>query len=211
MTAKGAAPAEPKRYDSAYFERWYRRSSVGVGRSEFVERKVRLALAAADFVLCRPTRSVLDVGCGEGPWRSVLRRLRPDIAYLGVDSSEYAIKRWGRVRNLRQGSLGDLERLRLAKCYDLVVCADVLHYVSDEEARMGLASLARRTEGVAFIEAFANTDEIEGDRAGFQDRSPEAYAMLLEAAGFVPLGLHLYVTREGSETLVAGERGISRR
>ena len=99
--------------------------------------------------------------------------------------------------------------MRLAKRYDLVVCADVLHYVSDDEARAGSPRIAPRVEGVAFLEAFTNTDEIDGDRAHFQDRSPAAYTRLLGAAGFVPLGLHLYVTRAGSDTLVALERGGS--
>jgi hypothetical protein len=38
---------------------------------------------------------VLDIGCGEGIWRAPLRSLRPGIEYLGLDSSEYAIARYG--------------------------------------------------------------------------------------------------------------------
>ena len=91
MTTRPPAPAPAKRYDAEYFERWYRRSSIGVGRRQFVERKVRLALSAAEYVLGRPAHTVLDVGCGEGPWRAILRRLRPGISYLGIDSSAYAV------------------------------------------------------------------------------------------------------------------------
>lgn len=200
-----------KRYDAAYFEHWYRRSGVGVGRAEFVERKVRLALAAAEYVLGRPARSVLDVGCGEGPWRAILRRLSPGIAYLGVDSSAYAIARYGRARNLRLGGLGDLRHLRLARRYDLVVCADVLHYVGDREVRAGLAAIAPRVGGAAFIEAFTSADEIEGDHEAFQMRSPAAYRRLFAAAGLTPLGLHLYVNREALATLVTLERGAASR
>jgi len=66
-----------------------------------LERKVRLALALAEFYLGRPVETVLDVGCGEGAWLAPLRALRPKIDYLGVDSSEHAIARYGRARNLR--------------------------------------------------------------------------------------------------------------
>ena len=207
MTARPPLPAAAKPYDAEYFERWYRRSNIGVGQREFVARKVRLALAAAEYVLGRHARNVLDVGCGEGPWRGILRRLRPGIAYLGVDSSEYAVERYGRARNLRLGGLSDLAHMKLARRYDLVVCSDVLHYVSDAEARAGLAEIAPRVAGAAFLEAFTSADEIEGDHAELQDRSPAAYQALFAEAGLVPLGLHLYVRRNVRETLVALERG----
>ena len=210
MTRRTPAPPPAKRYDAEYFEHWYRRSDVGVGQVEFVERKVRLALAAAEYVLGRPARSVLDVGCGEGPWRAILRRLRPGIGYLGFDSSEYAIRRYGRARNLRLGGLADLESAKLARRYDLVVCADVLHYVSDAEARAGLAVIAPRVAGVAFLEAFTSADDIVGDHAELQDRSPAAYQRMFAGAGLVPLGLHLYVRRDVQQTLVALERGTPR-
>jgi SAM-dependent methyltransferase len=208
VNRRGAGTPAPKRYDAEYFERWYRRSAVGVGRQAFVARKVRLALAAADFVLGRPARSVLDVGCGEGPWRAILRRLRPGLAYVGVDSSEYAVRRHGRRRNLRLGRVGELERLGLARRYDLVVCSDVLHYVPEREARAALRSIAMRAHGVAFVEAFTSTDAIEGDRHEFQARTPEAWGRLFAGAGLLPLGLHLFVTRARARTLVALERGL---
>jgi SAM-dependent methyltransferase len=210
VTKRGSGAA-PKRYDAEYFERWYRKSDIGVGQRQFVERKVRLALSAAEYVLGRPARSVLDVGCGEGPWRAILRRLRPGIGYLGIDSSAYAVARYGKSRNLRLGGLSDLARMRLAKTYDLIVCSDVLHYVSDDEARAGLAEIAPRVGGAAFLEAFTNADEIDGDHHDLQDRSPAAYHRLFAEAGLEPVGLHVYVTRERFEELVALEQGAARR
>lgn len=198
-----------KQYDRAYFDGWYRQSDVGVGHREFVERKVLLAVAAAEFTLGRRIESVLDVGCGEGIWRAPLRRLRPGVSYLGFDSSDYAIARWGAKRNLRKAGLAELASQRLAKSYDLVVCADVLHYVSTAEARAGLAVIGKVTGGAAFIEAFTNADEIVGDHDHFQDRSPAAYRKLFAAAGLLPVGLHLYVTRKMAHSLVALEKGVS--
>ena len=207
-SARAGAP-RGKQYDRAYFDRWYRRSKLGVGARAFVERKARLAVAAAEFVLARRIRTVLDVGCGEGAWRPVLRRLRPGIEYLGFDSSEYAVKRFGRRRNLRLAALADMGSVGLRRPFDLVVCADVLHYVRTAEARAGLAALAPLTGGVAFMEAFTSADEIDGDHAELQDRSPAAYRRLFAEAGFVPIGLHLYVTRRTARTLVALERGAA--
>ncbi len=199
MTPRASGRKSVKQYDAEYFDRWYRRSSIGVGRRQFVERKVRLALSAAEYVLGRKANSVLDVGCGEGPWRAILRKLRPGISYLGIDSSEYAIARYGRTRRLRLGGLSDLAHMRLARTYDLVVCSDVLHYVSDDEARAGLAAIAPRVEGAAFLEAFSNTDEIDGDHAELQDRSAAAYHRLFAEAGLEPVGLHVYVRRDTFE------------
>lgn len=200
-----------KRYDATYFERWYRRSAVGVGQRSFVERKVRLALAAAEYVLGRPARHVLDVGCGEAPWRAILKRLRPDLRYLGFDSSAYAVRRFGRRRDIRLGGLADLDAVCPRGRWDLVVCADVLHYVRTPEMRAGLAAIASRTGGVAFVEAFTNADDIDGDHDEFQDRSPAQYRRAFAAAGLVPVGLHLYVTRTTRAKLVALERGAAER
>lgn len=210
MTARPGRPARAKAYDRAYFDRWYRRSRVGVGGREFVARKVRLAVAAAEYVLARRIRRVLDVGCGEAPWRAILKRLRPKVEYLGLDPSEYAAARYGRRRNIRRASLAELGAVGLRRPFDLVVCADVLHYVRTAEARAGLAALAPLVGGVAFLEAFTNADEIEGDHAELQDRSPAAYRRLFAGAGLVPIGLHLYVTRRTAETLVALEHGRAR-
>ena len=204
MSAKGE-----KQYDRAYFDRWYRRSKVGVGEREFIERKVRLAVAAAEFVLTRRIRTVLDVGCGEAPWRAILKRLRPGLEYQGFDSSEYVVARYGRRRNIRRAAFGDMGYVGLRGPFDLVVCADVLHYVRSLEARAGLAALAPMVGGVAFIEAFTSADEIVGDHADVQDRTPAVYRKFFDEAGLVPVGLHLYVTRKTARTLVALERGAA--
>src|SRR5258705_10744739 len=101
-----------KAYDRGYFERWYHDSDTRILLRDALERKVTLAVAAAEFVVGRPIRSVLDVGCGEGLWRAGLRRLRPDLRYPGGDGSEDAVRRPGRPRNNRPARFGDVGRLR---------------------------------------------------------------------------------------------------
>ena len=85
-----------KHYDADYFQRWYRDGDIG--GAPRLARKVALAVAVAEYHLERPIRTVLDIGCGEGAWRAPLLKLRPKLQYLGFDSSEYAIRRFGRTR-----------------------------------------------------------------------------------------------------------------
>ncbi|HEX7096972.1 MAG TPA: class I SAM-dependent methyltransferase, partial [Acidimicrobiales bacterium] len=125
-----------KRYDRAYFDRWYRRE--GIGRPSEVARAARYVLATAEHLLDRPIRSVLDVGCGEAAWRKPLLAERPRLRYVGVDPSEYAVRRFSARRNIRLGGIGDLAELGLRGPFDVVVCADVLPYVPDDEIRRGL-------------------------------------------------------------------------
>lgn len=166
-------------------------------RPEVVRRKIRLALSAAEYVLGREVRSVLDVGCGEAPWRTELRRMRPTLHYLGVDTSEYVVKRYGRTRNIRLGGMADLEDMRLRSSYDLIVCADMLEYIPRPEMERGLATIAAVLGGVAYLEAFTTVDELVGDREGWHHRTPAMYRKAFRDAGLVSCGLNCYITHDG--------------
>lgn len=195
-----------KVYDQAYFDQWYRNPRFAVVNREVLRRRVALALCAAEYLLERPVRTVLDVGCGEGAWRAELRRLRPGVRYLGLDTSDYALQRHGTRRNLRRGSVGDFAELNLRGPYDLIVCSDVLHYVETPELRRGLREMSALLGGVAFLEFFCAEDDVEGDRAGLMPRSAAEYQRLLRAAGLYPVGLHCYVGREVHAGLTKFER-----
>ena len=181
-----------KTYDRAYFDKWYRRSEVG-GNARLA-RKVALAVATAEYHLERPLRSVLDIGCGEGAWRAPLLKLRPKATYLGFDSSEYAVSRYGRARNLHLARFGDFEFLRPCAAVDLLVCSDVLHYLPTRELDRGLPALAELCGGVAFIEAFTREDEAVGDEHDFIARPASFYRTRLRALGLRPLGSHCWLS-----------------
>jgi SAM-dependent methyltransferase len=195
-----------KTYDRAYFDRWYRDPRHTVVHRGVLARRVQLAVAAAEYLLERPLRTVLDVGCGEAPWRALLKRARPHVRYQGVDSSEYVVRRFGRLRNIRLGTIGGLGRMGLAAPFDLIVCSDVLHYVTTPELRRGLRAIERLLGGVAFLETFAAEDDTEGDDDDFQRRSAATYRRLFREAGLIPLGLHLYAGRTIANDLTAFER-----
>jgi SAM-dependent methyltransferase len=184
--------AMDKTYDADYFKRWYQADQAG-GAARLA-RKVALAVASAEYYLERPIRSVLDIGCGEGAWRAPLLKLRPRVQYLGFDSSAYAIQRYGRSRNLHMAKVGDFAWLRPCAPVDLLVCSDVMHYVSSRELRPALEGFAELTGGVAFLEAFSAEDEFDGDHEGFQARPARWYRSGLKNAGFTALGSHCWLS-----------------
>jgi SAM-dependent methyltransferase len=194
-----------KRYDQAYFDHWYR-GAQRIGRGGALERKVALAVAAAEYHLGRPLQSVLDVGCGEGVWRAPLLRLRPDASYLGLDSSEYAVRRYGRSRNLALVAFADLEYLRPCAPVDLLVCADVMHYLPAADLRRGLGGLAALCGGLAFIETYTREDAIVGDMHGFLKRAAAWYRDAFAAVGFLPVGNHCYLSPALAAEAAALER-----
>lgn len=196
----------PKTYDQAYFDRWYRHPRHRIGGAADLDRRVRMVVAVAEYVLERPLRSVLDVGCGEGRWRAPLRRARPGIEYIGVDSSAYVVARFGRSRGIRAGSLGSLSEAGLPGPFDLVVCADMLHYVPLAELRRGIASVRALTGGVAFLEALTTADGVAGDTAGFQRRSAAVYRRLFHEAGLAQCGPHCWTGGDSAARLAALER-----
>ncbi|GAB1408207.1 class I SAM-dependent methyltransferase [Thermomonas brevis] len=181
-----------KTYDRAYFDRWYR--SGGIGGAARLARKVALAVATAEYHLERPIRSVIDIGCGEGAWRAPLLRLRPALAYIGFDASEYAIARYGRRRNLHLARFADFGHLRPCPPADLLICSDILHYLPTRELDRGLPALADLCGGVAFVEMFVRGDDAVGDEDQFHQRPAAFYRKRLRGVGLRALGSHCWLS-----------------
>ena len=103
---------------------------------------------------------MLDIGCaarasGARRWRS----LRPGIEYLGLDSSEYAIARYGRSRNLRLADVRPACRTPLRDD----IRPDRVHgtcctTVRTPELKRGLPGIVEMLDGVAFLELFTAAD-----------------------------------------------------
>ena len=182
-----------KQYDRAYFDRWYRARGTRVNSHAEVRRKVAVAIASAEYFLRRQIRTVLDVGCGEAAWLSHLQAFRPRIQYLGLDPSEYAVKRFGKERNIRLASFADLPEEKLG-VYDLVVCSDVMHYVPDAELRTGVRTLAEVTDGIAYFEVLTKEDDIVGDLQGFIKRPAAFYRDLFAKNKMTFAGPYLWLS-----------------
>jgi SAM-dependent methyltransferase len=169
-----------------------------------------MALGAAEHLLGRAVHSALDVGCGEGSWQPILRNLRPRLKYLGLDTSAYAIRRYGRSRNLRPGSWGQLGELRFGGPFDLVVCSDALHYVPTREFLRGLGGLSELVGGAAYLDFLTSDDDLEtgleGDLSGFRKRSAAWYRRKLRATGLVECGLGIWAAQDLAPALTAMEK-----
>ena len=190
-----------KFYDRAYFDRWYRHPDDKVATRESLARKVRMAVSLAEFLIGRKVRSVLDVGCGEAAWQPIIRRVRPQARYIGIDSSEYVLERFGESRSIRRGTLSTLGAMRLPKRIDLIVCADVLQYATDDEVSDGLRAIRQRLGGVAYIEAFVTDDNMEGDRHGWHERTASQYSRFFRDAGLTQCGPYAFVSLDELDSL----------
>jgi SAM-dependent methyltransferase len=183
-----------KHYDQSYFERWYGNPRTRIIAPADTKRKAQLALAAAEYMLERPVRTVLDIGAGEGTWLPALKAMRPSVRYTGVDPSEYAVRRFGKRRNIHWGTFGALDDAGLLSgSYDLVVCCGVVNYLSRPELERGLGVIAAVLSGVAFIEVWTTADDIVGDRRDWQEHTPAYYRRIFRRAGLVACGMHCYV------------------
>jgi SAM-dependent methyltransferase len=199
-----------KSYDREYYRRWYQDPATRIASRDGVARKARLAVAAAEFMLARPVESVLDVGCGEGAWRAPLRRLRPRATWMGVESSEYVIARHGKARGILRGNFGELKALRLRPGFDLIVCADVVQYLSDDELRRGLREIRRLSGGVVYIETFAAEDSMEGDRDGWIDRPARVLQEFFADAGLTHCGFYCWIDERKIRNANRFETSLSR-
>ena len=184
-----------KHYDRAYFDRWYRDPRHAVKSPLVLTRKVRMVVAMAEYYLGRPIESVIDVGAGEGAWLGPLRMLRPRVRYLGLDSSEYAVERYGTTRNIRLMRFADLEHQRFEERFDLLVCSDVMHYVPTRDLVRGVSGFEYLTDGLAFLELFCRGDEYVGDHVGYVSRTASFYRRLFAKAGFTACGSQCYLSR----------------
>ncbi len=194
-----------KTYDQAYFDRWYRDPKHRVLTPTELQRKIALTLGIAEFHLGHEVRSVLDVGCGEGAWRAALLKQRPQLEYLGLDSSEYAVARYGVPRNLRLLGFGQLAEQRFETSVDLLICADVMHYLPTRELNRGLSGFAELCHGVAYLEVMCAEDDFVGDHQGYLKRNARWYRRAFANAGFIGCGNHCYLSAELRQQAMALE------
>jgi predicted TPR repeat methyltransferase len=199
-------PSVRPTFDRAYYDRWYRHPRHCIATPAEIARRVALVLGVAEWVLGRGVRHVLDVGCGEALWRAPLMARRPGLTYEGVDSSAYVVSRFGRRRGIRLGTFGTFGAMKLRKQYDVILCTDVLHYVAAGEVRAGLAQVAARLGGVAYLPVATSSDDVEGDVRSLTRRPPAWYRAQFRDAGLAPVGLECYVGRDQLDGLAALER-----
>ncbi len=192
-------------FDRRFFDKWYRGRDPRFRAGAALERHAMVAISAAEYLLERPVRRMLDVGCGEGEWRAVLRALRPRARYAGIDPSEYVVRRFGARRNISLGGFGTLGEVDDLEDFDVVVCVDAMHYMKPREIVRGAAVLGERLQGVALLHAFARGDAYEGDVGGITGRPARWYRETFRNAGLHPIGLGCWVAAPLAAALSALE------
>ena len=184
-------------FDRDYYQRFYFNPRTAVTSRAEMRARARLIVACVQYVGL-PVRRILDVGCGVGLLRAPLKRALRKADYTGLEFSEYLCRRYG----WRQGSIATF---RTPERFDLVICYDVLQYLSVPEARRSIANLARVCRGALYFGALTtedwreNCDQTRTDRiAGLR---PGAWYRRELARAFRPIGCGVWLKRELNLTL----------
>jgi len=198
-----------KRYDRDYFDRWYRDERHRVFSAAERARRAAMAVAATEYVLDRPVRTVLDIGAGEGTWLAPLRRIRPRIRYVGVDPSSYAVTRFGTRRNIRLGSIETIDPGEFDGPFDLVLAVGFLNLFPIARIAKALRRIRPLIGGVAMLEVFTADDPLTGDIGHYVREGTATYRRMFNRLNLLPVGLHLYAAREAAGDLAALETGLT--
>ena len=190
-------------FDRAYYQRFYLDPRTAV--TTRAEMRARAALIAAGVrYLGLPVKRILDAGCGVGLLRAPLLRRLPGARYSGLETSAYLCRRYGWQQ-------GTLQSLATRARYELVVCYDVMQYLTTAEARRAIGRLAAVCRGVLYFGALTS-----GDWRGNCDRSRTDHVPGLRSAawyrrelarGFQPVGCGLWLRRGAPVTLWDLDRG----
>jgi predicted TPR repeat methyltransferase len=137
-------------FGAAYFRRFYSNPKTRVVTS--AEMRARAALIAAVLRHAQlPVRRILDAGCGVGLLRKPFADLWPRARYTGLEASRYLCERFGWT----QGCIADYAA---PKPFDLVVCYDVLQYLSDAKAALAIANFSKLTQAALYVSALTTKD-----------------------------------------------------
>ena len=184
-------------FDRDYYQRFYFNPRTAVTSRTEMSARARLIGGCLRYIDL-PVATILDAGCGVGLLRAPLKRALRRADYVGLEYSAYLCRRYG----WRQGSV---ETFRSRQRFDLVICYDVLQYLSPIQARRAILNLARLCRGALYFGALTRedwrqncdqqrTDRIPGLRSGAWYRRELSRA-------FRPLGCGLWLKRELSLTL----------
>jgi predicted TPR repeat methyltransferase len=198
-------------FDEAYYQRFYFNKKTSVVDPAHVDSLGAFVCSYLKYLRV-PVRRVLDVGCGIGLWRDVIRQHFPDAVFHGVEVSTYLCTRFG----WEQGSVVDYQaHAPLGHApFDLVICQGVLPYLSAQEVDLATRNLGRLCSGALYVEAITREDW-EQDMVEESLTDPRLFrhpAQLYRrglAAGFKELGGGVWLSRRAQLPVFALEQASS--
>lgn len=138
------------RFDARYYQRFYGNPRTRVTtEAEMARRAALVAVLVRQLEL--PVKRILDAGCGLGWLRPPLLDAFPSATYVGLEVSKYLCEQHGWVCE-------SLTSYRPRGQFDLIVCHDVVQYLSDREAAQAIANLARLSRGALYFHAMTLED-----------------------------------------------------
>ena len=177
-------------FDAAYYKRYYHDDRTAVVTAEMQRAEVAFVIAFCRHIGLE-IRRFTDAGAGTGWWAREFARRYPECAHIETfDASEAACRLYGHRRVPLQ-KLGGRES-------DLIVCRDVLRYLSDADAEKAIRRLARKCRGVMYLHVITKEDEIDEDASDMSGyfRTTAWYRRRLRAAGFRDCGMGLFVSKK---------------
>ena len=149
------------RFDAQFYKRFYMNPRTRVTSREEMARRAGM-VAALVKQLELPVKRILDAGCGLGWFRAPLLEAFPEATYIGLEVSEHLCQEHGWVNE----SLADY---RPRAGFDLIVCYDVMQYLSDRESARAMANLARLSRGALYFHAPTEEDWRDNADRGTSD------------------------------------------
>jgi SAM-dependent methyltransferase len=135
----------PNQFTPHFYKRFYENPRTRVTTREEMQRRAR-AVAAMVSQLDIDVARILDAGCGLGWMRDALLEAFPKAKYVGLEVSQHLCERYGWVN-------ASLATYRPKGQFDLVICYDVLQYLSDREAVRAINNLATICRGALYFHA----------------------------------------------------------
>jgi len=190
------------RFDRRYYERYYFDQKTRVHGPKELARLGTFVCSYLKY-LQQPVHTVLDMGCGIGLWRPVIKKHYPRVAYTGIEVSRYLCRQYG----WDPGSVVDY---RADEPADLVICQSVLQYLDARGARRAIENLAHNCRGALYLEVPTPRDWIETcDQERTDDRMhlrPAAWYRRELRKYFTSCGGGLFLSRESPVILYTLER-----
>jgi SAM-dependent methyltransferase len=139
-----------ERFGPEFYRRHYADPRTRVVTKAEMSRRADLVVAFVRHGELR-VRSILDVGCGLGLMRDKLLGRFPRARYVGLEASSYLCERHG----WEHGSAASFDP---GRTFDLVVCYDVLQYLTSRPAAAAIRNLGRLCAGVLHFGVLTTED-----------------------------------------------------